>query len=360
MRRQFLVSLAFGLAVALVPAGALAGPPTNFGEVVAKYVPATPDFFQVDRNGNFAWNGSGGGDQVVFVAPGAGIGTPAAADVGMSDGDELCKVITSGSLVFCDKNGNGTWDGNGGGDFGTAFSPGAGDGTIFFVDIDGDGIDQIVKYFSNLGGVDLFQIDANQDGSWNGTGGGDQVAFVAPGAGPGTPFACDCDGNGTMELGKTTDGSTLLVDLNNNLAWDGNGGGDLGSAISPGAGMGTLLFADTDGTNGDNAIKYFDDLGGVDLFQVDENGNFVWNGTGGGDAVVFIAPGVGSGIPCAIDPEGDGTKVLCKTTTGSGVYADANGNGTWDGNGGGDVGSLFSPATMNGGFVTVASPAPAM
>ena len=56
-----------------------------------------------------------------------------------------------GSLVFADLNNNGTWDGNGGGDFGIGFSAGAGAGTFVIADLDDANGADIVKYFDDLG-----------------------------------------------------------------------------------------------------------------------------------------------------------------------------------------------------------------
>jgi hypothetical protein len=328
----------------------LAGPPNGGpGDIIAKYYSnlGGSDLYQVDDNGNFVWNGSGGGDSVTLIAPGQGAGIPL-----VGDDDALCKSI--GTLVFCDQNRNGVWEGNGGGDLATNFSPGAGTGPFLYADTTGDGVEELIKYLA----TDVFQIDANQNSTWNGPGGGDAVAVVAPGAGPGIPFSCDCDGNGTTELGKViTADSTIFIDLNNNGVWDGNGGGDVATGFAGGAGTGTFVFANVNGVAGDDINKYYDNLGGSDLFQVDENGNRTWNGTGGGDRVSIIAPGAGPGVPCAIDPEGDDSDVLCKTISStSQVFADLNNNGVWEGNGGGDLASSFAPGAGAGTFVTTSPP----
>ena len=120
-------------------------------------------------------DGSGGGDSVVFVAPGQPAGTPLVGDSG-----ELCKAVDS--LVFCDRNQNGLWDGNGGGDLATNFAPGAGEGSFLFADTTGNGVKELVKYVPDLSGADAFLIDANENNVWDGSGGGDAVHFVAPGA----------------------------------------------------------------------------------------------------------------------------------------------------------------------------------
>jgi len=343
--------LAVATALVIAPQ-ALAGPADGDGEIIAKYNEdlGGVDVYQVDLNGNFTWDGTGGGDGVTFVAPGQGPGFPLVGDSG-----ELCK--TSESLVFCDRNQNGTWDGNAGGDLATNFAPGAGAGTILFADTNGNGVKEIIKYVPDLGGSDVFLVDANENNVWDGEGGGDDVQFVAPGSDPGTPFACDCDGNGTVELGKADESASLVfVDLNNNGAWDGNGGGDVASGFSVGAGVGTFVIADFDGTDGDDIAKYFDSLAGSDLYQIDGNANNVWDGVAGGDRVTFIAPGAGSGTPCAIDSDGDGTAELCKIVSGTTVFADLNGNDLWDGNAGGDLAAGFAVGAGSGTFVVREAP----
>ena len=66
-------------------------------------------------------------------------------------------------------------------------------------------------------GNDAYLVDDNENNIWNGGGAGNDLTyFLAPGAGPGTPFSCDCDGNGTIEIGKyLSSGSSLFMDLDN-------------------------------------------------------------------------------------------------------------------------------------------------
>jgi hypothetical protein len=353
MRRDRYVMQGFALAAALVfpAATALAGPPGGQGEVVAKYYEnlGGTDLFQIDANGNLQWDGKAGGDAVAVVATGAGPGRPFAGRDGAP-----CKQVDAS--VFCDLNRNGAWDGNGGGDFAATFSPGVGNGIVFFVDLNNNGTPELVKYVP--GTPDFFQVDDNENNVWNGTGGGDKVVSVAPGAGPGVPFVCDCAGNGTLELGKYVPAtSTVYVDLNNNGAWNGNGGGDRAFSFAPGAGEGTFLFANLGGSDAYETIKYYSSLGGSDVFQIDLNNNNVWNGNGGGDATAVVAPGAGAGEPCVIDLEGSGTYVLCKIKSDtSTVFIDKNGNRAWDGNGGGDAAGAFAPGAGTGTFVLLSAP----
>jgi hypothetical protein len=345
----------FALAAALLfpAAAALAGPPGGQGEVFAKYYTnlGGNDLFQIDLNQNLAWNGTGGGDAVALVSPGSGPGTPIAGPDGAP-----CKVVTT--FVYCDLNRNGAWNGNGGGDLAANFSPGAGAGTILFADLNNDGTEELIKYVP--GAPDFFQIDDNQNNVWDGTAGGDKVASVAPSVGAGTPFVCDCDGNGTIEVAKWVGGaSTVFVDLNNNGVWNGNGGGDRSFAFAAGAGTGTFVFANVAGSAAYETNKYYGNLGGSDVFQIDLNNNNVWNGGAGGDAAAVLAASAGAGTPCAIDLEGDGTKALCKTiTANSQIFVDKNGNFAWNGNGGGDGAGSLAPGAGTGTFVILKQPAP--
>jgi hypothetical protein len=348
MRRDRYVMQGFVLAAALtLPAVALAGPPVGQGQVIAKYY-STTDIFQIDLNGNFAWNGTGGGDAVASVAPGAGPGTPFAGPDGAP-----CKAIVA--AFYCDLNRNGGWNGNGGGDLAGSFSPPSGGGTFIYADLNDDGTEELIKYAG-----DTFYIDDNQNNVWNGVGGGDAVGSVAPGVGAGVPFVCDCDGNGTLEIGKYVSAtSSVFVDLNNDLNWDGNGGGDRSFAFAAGAGPGNFLFANLAGSAAFEVIKHYANLGGGEVFQLDLNNNNAWNGSGGGDSPGSVAPSAGAGTPCVIDPEGDDTYVICKTIgTTSQVFADLNGNYAWNGSGGGDGAGAIAPGAGEGTFVVLRTAAP--
>lgn len=343
MRRKFAVlwPLSLGMVLWFAADAAQAGT-TGPAQVIVKYYASlgSSDQFQVDANGNYVWNGSGGGDSVTLVAPGSGAGVPLVGDNGA-----LCKYIAS--QIFCDANNNGTWNGNAGGDLSANFASAAGNGIFLFADTTGDGVKEIVKYVN-----DQFLVDANQNNVWNGTAGGDEVQQVAPGTPDGVPFACDCDGDGDTELGKAVIASSqVFVDLNNDGNWDGSAGGDISTTFAGGAGPGIFLFPNLNGTAGDEIVKYYPLLGSSDQYQVDLNDNNVWNGTAGGDAVALVAPGSGQGAPCAIDDDGDGTSVLCKTTTGSGVFVDDNGNRAWNGNAGGDIATTFASGAGNGFFL---------
>jgi len=352
MRRDRYVMQGFALAAALLfpAATALAGPPGGQGQVIAKYY-SSLDIFQIDLNGNFAWNGTGGGDAVASVAPGVGAGTPFAGP----DGAPCKSQVAS---FYCDLNRNGAWNGNGGGDLAGSFSPPSGGGIFIFADLNNNGTAELIKYVA--GTPDTYYVDDNENNVWNGTGGGDKVYGVAPSVGTGVPFVCDCDGNGTLEIGKYVAAtSSVYIDLNNNGAWNGNGGGDRSFGFAVGAGAGNFLFANLAGSAAYEVIKHYANLGGGEVFQIDLNNNNAWNGGAGGDSPATVAPSAGAGTPCVIDPEGDDTYVLCKTIAGtSQVFADLNGNFLWNGGGGGDAAGTIAPGAGAGTFVILRKPAP--
>jgi len=354
MRRNWSFIGSVGFAVGLVSAAtpALAGPPPAQGEVIAKFTSAT-SLFQIDLNQNFIWDGGAGGDATAIVAPGAGVGSPVVGDAGAP-----CKQVGASS-VFCDKNRNGTWNGNAGGDLSAVFAAGAGAGTIFFADLNGDGTEEMVKFYNGVGATNFFQVDTNQNTIWNGSAGGDSVVNIAPSVAGGVPFACDCDGNGTIELGKYVAAtSAVYVDLNNNGIWNGNAGGDKSATIAVGAGPATtFLFGNLAGSAAEELIKHYASLGGSEAFQVDLNNNFAWNGGAGGDGVASLSPGAGAGVPCTIDLDGDGTTVICKWIgASSSVFADLNGNRAWNGNAGGDKAATFAAGGGAGVFVVLKKP----
>jgi hypothetical protein len=279
-----------------------------------------------------------------------------ATDVIRGRDGELCAVAkatapsTGHGLVLCDRNRSLAWEGTAGGDLATYFAVAVGAGPIAYHDLDGDGVRQLWKYVPALGGRDEFRVDLNQNDRWDP---GDAVWLVAPELGAGTPFACDCNGDGAMELGKVLpDGVTLAIDLDGDGVWNGPGAGDALVAFCPETGPGTFLFADLDGEVGDEIVKYVPAFEGKDRFQVDANHNLRWDGTSGGDAWYLVATGAGPGTPCALDPEGDGTSALCKYqppslgSASSFFYLDRNGDGRWDGNAGGDFATRFLPRLL--------------
>ena len=358
--------------VALLLAGpAFAGSQGPTGEVIAKFVVnldgvggSSPDGFLVDNNGNFIWDGGAGGDSTTLIAPGTNDPNMRATT---GAADALCKYLSNGSetLVFCDQNKNGVWDGNAGGDVSTSYSSASGEGVIFYGDANNNGTKELIKYVPDLsGGQDAYLIDWNENNIWEGSE-VDRTWRVSANSGPGEPFVCDCDGNGTIEIGKYIPSSaSVFVDLNNNGLWEGNGGGDSSSTFSQsGGGVGTsIVFGELGGSGvlGDVLAKYVPDsdgagAGDTDIYQVDLNGNRLWEG-GSVDLNGVVAPGSAPGTPNVINPDGSGD-VLMKTRDDSQVFVDLNGDYAWGGNAGGDSSSTYSTASGPGQYVVIAVPA---
>jgi hypothetical protein len=372
MRRNFSEIYTLSIIAALLLAGpALAGSSGPSGEVIAKFVlhldgvgGSSPDGYLVDNNGNFVWDGGAGGDSTTIIAPGTS--DPAMQATSGTD-DALCKYLSNGTetLIFCDQNKNSIWDGNGGGDVSTNFSPTTGAGVVFYADANNNGTKELIKYVPDLsGGQDAYLIDWNENNVWDGSA-TDRTWRVSANSGPGEPFGCDCDGNGTIEIGKYIPSSaSVFIDLNNNGLWEGNGGGDSSSTFSVGTGGvdTSIVFGEIGGSGvlGDVLAKYLPDsdgagAGDTDLYQIDLNGNRIWNGSPD-DLNGVVAPGSAPGTPNVINPDGSGD-VLMKSRDDSQVFVDLNGNYTWDGNAGGDSSSTYSTVSGPGQYVVIAVPA---
>jgi hypothetical protein len=155
-------------------------------------------------------------------------------------------------------------------------------------DWNGDGVDSPAK----VGHRNNFTIDVNGNFVWDGNAGGDHNNFFAPGAGNATPIVGDWDGDGDDDIGLYTTDDLFYLDLNDNLIWDGNAGGDANVSFAAFLGIGTPLICDW---NGDGS----DDIGKVigSNYLLDWNGNRVWDGAGGGDITTFFGHRFGDGQP---------------------------------------------------------------
>jgi len=236
-----------------------------------------------------------------------------------------------------DANGNGKWDGTAGGDaltgaFGTSCDiPVAGDWN-------GDGIDEVGGWRPNEG---KFRLDTNGNGIWDGMGGGDTIS--AFGAATDRPLAGDWNGDGTDEVGVWRPSTRqFLLDANGNGKWDSPTGGD---QLTPAFGAATdrPLAGDWNGDGKDEVGVW---RPGDRRFRLDANGNGRWDGPAGTD-ILTGAFGASTDVPVAGDWNGDGRDEVGGWRPSEGKFRlDTNGDGTWDGMGGGDTASaVFGNST---------------
>lgn len=110
-------------------------------------------------------------------------------------------------------------------------------------------------------------------------------------------------------------------------------------AFAPGRPDGVWLWGDWNGDGAEDVGKY---VPALDAFLLDADGDGLWRGVAGGDRVVLLASAAGAGQPLVGDWNGDGADGVGKRTN-TNVFLDANENGRWDGNAGGDRNTRFAP-----------------
>lgn len=230
------------------------------------------------------------------------------------------------SIFFLDLNDNGTWDGTAGGDASSEIASFAGPGIPIVGDWNGDGVDDTGKVVGTR-----FYLDMNGNRDWDGNAGGDRNTDFAPSFGAGVPVVGDWDGDGDDEIGVfRPDGSRFLVDANGNGVWDGNAGGDHNGNFPA---VMTPLVANWNG-DGSDVIA----AAGGQTFYIDANSNFAWNGSAGGDIAAnfhaFISPsGELAGDWFGIGRPSPGTYYAPRSE----FYLDGNANFRWNGAPGGDA-----------------------
>jgi hypothetical protein len=192
---------------------------------VGKYVPSL-DAFLLDANGTGLWDGVAGGDRQVRVAVAAGPGEPLVGDWNGDGIDDVGKTV--GSRAYLDANGSGRWEGRAGGDVNALFAPSLGDAPFAAGDWAGDGRARLARLAPALG---RFLLDANGDGAWDGVGGGDdRVDFPPLPVGPPSavePFVADFDGLPGDGVGQAFGQDRAMADLDEDRAFRGAAGGDL-------------------------------------------------------------------------------------------------------------------------------------
>jgi len=235
--------------------------------------------FRLDANGNGAWDGTAGGDALTG-AFGASCDIPVAGDWNGDGIDEVGGRRPKEGKFRLDTNGNGTWDGMGGGDTITA-SFGAATDLPVTGDWNGDGTDEVGVWRPS---TRQFLLDTNANGKWDGPTGGDNLT-PAFGAATDRPLAGDWNGDGKDEVGVWRPGDRRFrLDANGNGRWDGPAGTD----ILTGAFGASTDVPVTGDWNGDGR----DEVGGwrpsEGKFRFDTNGNGSWDGIGGGDTASAI------------------------------------------------------------------------
>lgn len=169
--------------------------------------------------------------------------------------------------------------------FSCDFARGQREARWLYGDWDGDGVQEVGKY---LPARDVFLLDANGNGVWDGVAGGDRSAWLAAAAGPGEPLVGDWDGDGAEGIGKAI-GAKAYLDANETLAWEGVAGGDEAPLLAPGRPDAQTVVGDWDGDGRDQLGRYEAALG---RFLLDANGDGRWDGVAGGDRrVAFFASG---------------------------------------------------------------------
>ncbi len=237
----------------------------------------------------------------------ASIGSPSPDDIG----------VRRGGQYFRDGNGNGTFDGTGGGDLVSTFGNALPGDELILGDWDGNGTNDL-GIARESGGRKQFLRDGNSNGVWDGTAGGD--LFSVFGVTGDMPVVGDWDGDGDDDIGIHRS-DRIYRDGNDNGTWDGTGGGDLLGMF--GNSGDSLFVVDFDGNGVDEIAIRRGNRNYVDL-----NGNGFWETAAGGD---FSSDFGATGDELAIgDWDGNGTDDF-GVRRGSQIYRDGNSNGVWDG-----------------------------
>jgi hypothetical protein len=337
---KFLVGSLAGLSV-MASGVAFAGPaPGGAACDIGKGI--TPSAV-LDVNSNRSFDGVGGGDANFAIAAfDAGADSILGANL-VGTGQDVAARYTDSTATYVDANGNYSWDGVSGGDESFFFAPGQGFQTPVVGDFSQLGTDQWGLYNTTS---DAFVLDLNDNRAFDGISGGDANYSLAFSSGPGIPFVGDFDGDGAVETGKLIGPSNnFVIDLNGNNVWDGNSGGDFSGFFAPGQANSVPVIGDWNGDGSDDIGIYTPG----DEFQLDFNGNLVWDGVSGGDRNVVLSFASGAGIPVICDWDGDGSDEPAKIVgADSNWIMDLNGDLIWSGNSGGDFNGFFGPGSGTG------------
>jgi hypothetical protein len=287
---------------------------------------AASSTFTLDVDGDGSWSA---GDRQMTIDVAGGPGTPLVGDWNGDGFDDVGKQV--GTWYRLDLDGDGVWEGNAGGDRNTSFGGAFGPGLPLVGDWNGDGRDEIGTYVPDSR---VFLLDANGNGVWDGAAGGDAVSWLAafaapiPSEGAGQPLVGDWNGDGVDDIGKRV-ATYVYLDADGDRLWNGPFGGDR---------VQRALTTEPDG------VLVLDwDLDGAD--EIGTANRLDWGGLGfaieGLGQVIWLTDLIG-GVPLVCDWDGDGGANLGRVIGGA-FFLDANGNGTWDDNAGGDLSSSFLP-----------------
>ncbi len=196
-------------------------------------------------------------------------------------------------------------------------------------DSDGDGTDEQALFVAGD-----FLIDANRNGVWDGSAGGDlEVPFGEPGD---QPVTGDWDGNGIDEVGIRR-GVMFMLDVNGNGVWDGP---EVDVEFAFGSSQGVPVVGDWNG-DGVSDVGTFHPAAtmlsssgqGLCTFQLDLDGNRQWQ-PGGVDRILAFVKG--GRVPVVGDWDGDGVTDLGVVSNRT-VFLDLNGDRQWSGKFNGDL-----------------------
>lgn len=200
---------------------------------------------------------------------------------------------------------------------------------------------QIGKYTGNS----LVLLDQNENAAWDGPA-TDVLHGLAQVFPRGVALVGDWNGDGEDDMGKVDlSVSGFFLDKNGNKSWDQPVGGDQQTVFA--------AFANTDGLStplsGDWNMDGADEIGwyvpGSDLFILDFDGDGIWNPSV--DKIGVVGPNRTQGIPIVGDWNGNGQDSIGKVV-GSQYFLDIDGNNFW--NPGTDRETTFA------GFATVFQP----
>ena len=327
-----LAAIASALAPATIARAQVACAPGSFT--------AATSTFQVDANHNGAWDGDAGGDRTTQIGAYLGPGEPIVGDWNGDGFDDVGVVV--GDTFVLDLDGDGVWEGNAGGDRAASFAASFGPGAAIVGDWDGDGRDQIGVFLSE---EVRFLLDANGNGVWDGTGGGDENVVLAKWYGISAgriPLVADWNGDGSDDV-AWGEHSLLVIDLNGDRQWDGNAGGDRG-------GRSPIPLSNADDVFAANFVpgqgaRIGTWLPTTSWTRIDLNGNFLWNRAPGGDVDASYAAFAGIGVPVVCDWNGDGAAEIAKVVGGKRYQIDLDRNFKWLGTTAGDLVQEFDIGT---------------